>query len=69
MPRRLEDALRIAAKDLQFAQDFVANPEDYQKLYSLSDRQIAEIKATKVGDALARLPGGGGVGPVAADYY
>jgi len=72
--RGISDALRLAAKDAQFARDFVANPEMFREIYKLSDVQIGEIKKTTLGSVLDRiermspgetLPPGG----EAADYY
>ncbi len=66
--RSIADALRTAAKDSEFAKDFVTHPDDYKSMYKLTDAQVNEIKKTTVSDLVNRIRPGGGVNP-AADYY
>jgi len=44
MPLSLNDALRIAMKDPQFAQELVQKPDEFKAQFNITDAQIKRLK-------------------------
>jgi len=63
MPLTIKDALRLAAKDPQFAHELVTKPDSLKHQFGLTDAHVAELKRLGV-SATAAIPH---LGPV-ADY-
>jgi len=57
MPLQFADALRLAAKDPQFAADLVQNPQNYQAAFNLSPQQVNGLKNGTINDVLTHATG------------
>lgn len=65
MPLTLQDALRLAAKDVEFAKAFIQEPSAFKALFQLSDAQVERISKMSASEMVQSM----GDDPIEGGYY